>query len=262
MPAKINIGDSWKSISAIKINIGDVWKTVTKGWVNIGDSWKVFYTSQTVTTYTYTTPGRDTLSIPADATQLVIECWGYGGAGSDITSWSSGGVAGGGGGGYSKTTMTNTADFAGKTADITVGASTYIAATLVNINSVDVCKAVKGGDGSGATPGSGAATTYAIGDVKYAGGNGGNRAIDLYSGGGGEGACTTGNGNNASGKTGGSGCDGGDGAKGIDWPYGSNGNTGTAPGGGGSGAFGDGTKSTFYGGKGGNGQVKITVTVG
>ena len=45
MPAKINIGDVWKDVSAMKVNIGDSWKTVSGGWINIGDSWKKFYGS-------------------------------------------------------------------------------------------------------------------------------------------------------------------------------------------------------------------------
>jgi hypothetical protein len=43
---QINIGDAWKSISAvtdIKINIGDTWKTVSAVQVNIGDVWKTVY---------------------------------------------------------------------------------------------------------------------------------------------------------------------------------------------------------------------------
>lgn len=40
---KINIGDSWKDITAIKINIGDTWKNVTKIQINIGDVWKTIF---------------------------------------------------------------------------------------------------------------------------------------------------------------------------------------------------------------------------
>lgn len=36
---KINIGDSWKDVSAMKINIGDSWKDVVAIKQNIGDSW-------------------------------------------------------------------------------------------------------------------------------------------------------------------------------------------------------------------------------
>jgi hypothetical protein len=42
---KINIGDSWKTVSGIKINVGDSWKTVTKAQINIGDSWKTIFGS-------------------------------------------------------------------------------------------------------------------------------------------------------------------------------------------------------------------------
>jgi len=37
---KVNIGDSWKAVTAIKQNIGDTWKTVSAVKQNIGDSWK------------------------------------------------------------------------------------------------------------------------------------------------------------------------------------------------------------------------------
>lgn len=37
---QINIGDSFKSVDAIKINIGDNWKNVTSVKQNIGDVWK------------------------------------------------------------------------------------------------------------------------------------------------------------------------------------------------------------------------------
>ena len=43
MGVKINIGDTWKTVSDIKINIGDAWKTAAGGWINIGDSWKKFW---------------------------------------------------------------------------------------------------------------------------------------------------------------------------------------------------------------------------
>lgn len=37
---QINIGDTWKSVDALKINIGDVWKDVVSVKQNIGDVWK------------------------------------------------------------------------------------------------------------------------------------------------------------------------------------------------------------------------------
>jgi hypothetical protein len=40
---QLNIGDSWKTVTAIKINIGDVWKDVTSAKVNIGDVWKAIF---------------------------------------------------------------------------------------------------------------------------------------------------------------------------------------------------------------------------
>jgi hypothetical protein len=40
---QVNIGDSWKAISAMQINIGDAWKTVAAAKINIGDSWKAIF---------------------------------------------------------------------------------------------------------------------------------------------------------------------------------------------------------------------------
>ena len=40
---QINIGDTWKEISAAKINIGDTWKEVAGMQVNIGDAWKTVF---------------------------------------------------------------------------------------------------------------------------------------------------------------------------------------------------------------------------
>jgi len=37
---QVNIGDSWKEISAAKVNIGDTWKEVAGMQVNVGDTWK------------------------------------------------------------------------------------------------------------------------------------------------------------------------------------------------------------------------------
>ena len=40
---QINIGDTWKTVSAAKINIGDTWKTVSGVKINIGDTWKTVF---------------------------------------------------------------------------------------------------------------------------------------------------------------------------------------------------------------------------
>ena len=43
MAGQINIGDTWKNISAMNINIGDTWKSVAAAQINIGDSWKTWW---------------------------------------------------------------------------------------------------------------------------------------------------------------------------------------------------------------------------
>jgi len=40
---QVNIGDSWKAISAAQINIGDSWKAVEGMQINIGDVWKTIF---------------------------------------------------------------------------------------------------------------------------------------------------------------------------------------------------------------------------
>jgi len=40
---QVNIGDTFKSVSAAQVNIGDTWKTVTSAQVNIGDTWKTIF---------------------------------------------------------------------------------------------------------------------------------------------------------------------------------------------------------------------------
>lgn len=39
----VNIGDSWKAVTAVKINIGDSWKSVVSAKINIGDTWKTIF---------------------------------------------------------------------------------------------------------------------------------------------------------------------------------------------------------------------------
>lgn len=236
MPAKINIGDVWKDIAAIKINIGDVWKPVVKGWINIGDVWKECYSAATEHTFTYTTSGNTTLTIPSGATNLIIECWGAGGNGGEGSS-SYTGYGGGGGGAYSKTTIaTPTAG----TYDITVGYGVNYPSsngdTIVKLSTTVLCKAQGGVGYNTTTGGDGGSSFYGVGDVKYSGGKGANGGA-TYGGGGGEGAHAGGNGNNASGSTGGTGTDGGNGGNGAPGPSQGGGSNGTAPGGGGGGIY-------------------------
>jgi len=45
MAVGVNIGGTWKAITAIGVNIGGTWKAVTSAAVNIGGTWKQFWTS-------------------------------------------------------------------------------------------------------------------------------------------------------------------------------------------------------------------------
>lgn len=207
--------------------------------------------------FIYTDPGDYTLTIPSGSDNLVIECWGAGGNGGNSSRQYCGG---GGGGAYSKVTIaTPTAG----TLDITVGQgskSLNNGDSSVEQSATVLCLA-QGGSAVPSNTVSGAAggsSSIGVGDVKYSGGNGANgQSATFYAGGGGEGACTTLNGNNGVANTGqgGSGCDGGDGGNGG---YGdADGSSGNSPGGGGGGSI-KGGSTARYGGTGGNGKVRVT----
>lgn len=253
---------AWKDVTASFINIGDVWKPIVRALVNVGDVWKQIFPTPATTTYTYATPGSDSLTYPADVTSVVIECWGGGGSGGRARSplnYS----AGGGGGAYSKTTLFYPTP--GQTATIAIGAggTASAAGTAGGTSSVyhsatPICLAVGGGGVADQTGGAtGGASASGTGDVKYSGGNGASGSSSNYSGGGGEGACITANGNNASGQSAGTGCSGGDGGTGFATGANHNGNNGSQTGGGGGGA----TRldTNMDGGTGGAGKVVITV---
>ena len=40
---QLNVGDSWKDVTAVKLNVGDTWKSVTKVQINVGDTWRTVF---------------------------------------------------------------------------------------------------------------------------------------------------------------------------------------------------------------------------
>lgn len=139
--------------------------------------------------------GSTSVTVPNGCVSLGIECIAGGGAGAGENDAISPPIAlgGGAGGGYSKTTINYPT--AGHTISITIGAQRvgiYGDAldgndTFVFVNSVEVCRAKGGGSAVGNTGGLGT-IIGAIGDIKYAGGNGSNGTTTLltyYSGPGG-----------------------------------------------------------------------------
>jgi hypothetical protein len=192
------------------------------------------------------------LLVPSWATQAVIECWGAGGNGANGAASSGGG--GGGGGGYSKATVTVAN---GDHLNLTIGSTDDAKNTYVTRVSVYLCRANRGATPTGATGGAGGGTGTAVGDVKYAGGNGASGS-GTTGGGGGSSAGPSSAGNAASGQTGGSAVTGGGpGADGGD-EYTAGADPSSSPGGGAGG--GGRTDSSALGGDGAPGKIRITLT--
>ena len=129
---------------------------------------------------TYTTPGTQTISIPAGATSVVIECIGAGSSGVPEKT----GTYGGNGGDYAKTTISSLSGYSAlyisvpaATAANTPGASAFVKRD--NSTGTTLCRGYGGG------PGSGSQSLYngSLGDVIHYGGEGANS-----NGGGGAGA--------------------------------------------------------------------------
>ncbi|SFE12325.1 glycine-rich domain-containing protein, partial [Flavobacterium phragmitis] len=218
-------------------------------------------TLQAQTTNTFTSSGS--FVVAAGLSSITAECWGAGGAGGGNNNGTSGG--GGGGGGYSKATITVTPN---TTINYTVG----IGPTGTTASGLDGSASIfstvtanggkggtSGGPGNGGLGGAGITTGTA---TNFTGGNGANGSLVLgsvYSGGGGSSAGTASNGNPGIGLGGGGAAVTGGGAGGAGVLLAGNGANGDVPGGGGGGGLVLLT-GNFNGGKGGNGQIKITYT--
>ena len=207
---------------------------------------------------TYATPGSHTYTIPTGYTAtLQIEVWGAGGGGGTDAAVAKGG---GGGGAYASSTLVLTAG----TYNLTVGlgGQNGSAGTPSDFNDLIVA-AAGGGSTADLTGGLGGSALSSIGDITFSGGNGGAGYSD-NGGGGGEAAGPEGNGMDGATATGiysgaggagnTSGGDGGIGSQRIDnIPAGD----GAAPGGGGGGKHGPGNNNNS--GIGGDGMVVVTV---
>nr|WP_319572595.1 HYR domain-containing protein [uncultured Draconibacterium sp.] len=190
---------------------------------------------QTTRTLTFTSPGKWT--VPAGVAEITVEAWGGGGAGGGSTSNDAGGGSGGGGGGYCINVFTVTP---GQKINYTVGA---------------------GGTGSNGNGTSGGTTLILTLQANGGGGGGANKGT-IGSGGtasGGTTNITGGSGLKGKGNTGGNGGTGASGGAGGNGVSNGKGESGRPPGGGGGG--GEALFSTSYaGGNGANGQIKITYT--
>lgn len=209
-------------------------------------------------TQTVTTPlGSGSFTVPAGVTSITVEVWGAGGRGGSRAG-SNGATGGGGGGAYSRSVLAVTP---GQTINYYVGFGSLSSLpgedTWFSSNTTIMAK---GGSSLGTNitdGGAGGAAAAGFGDVKFSGGNGATSGAD--GGGGGSSAGRAANGTNATTSTGAlAPTDGGNGGVGKSGGQGPGGN-GSLPGGGGGGAKRTNASGTDeVGGKGGDGQIRIS----
>lgn len=236
--------------------------------------------SSTRPTVVLLTAPNGTFTKPAGVTQVLVECWGGGGAGGGSPAGTVGGGAGGAGGQYARKLITYPSAAQNIPYSVSRGSvgglSDGPAGTDTTWNTnVVVAKGGAGGQVAQNNPGvsSGAigSTTGGIGDVVYAGGSGGNGYFQSFtgffisgSGGGGGGSTGAGGDGFGSGPGGGGlgtadyGGNGGDGY--YDFPQDVNGNPGNNFGGAGGGAVSNSLNRS--GGSGGAGLIRVTYTPG
>jgi parallel beta-helix repeat protein len=221
------------------------------------------FTTTAATVQSFTSSGSWT--VPAGVTSVTVEVWGGGGRGGSVTSTSSSEVAGGGGGGgaYSKSVIAVTPGQvipyvvgAGSTTTTAGGDSYFINASTV------MAKGGSSAADNSTTAAAGGASGSGFGTTKYSGGTGAaGTTSGNYGGGGGSSAGTAANGTTATNATGATApTGGGNGGSGRSSSSGV-GTTGSTPGGAGGGAYRSSGTTTYAGGNGVAGQVRLTFYV-
>lgn len=220
--------------------------------------------AQTVDVFDQHGPG--VFVVPPGVTEIIVECWGAGGAGGTRTTNGFGG--GGGGGAYARSVLAVTS---GQSLNFTVGKGGESNTTSVNgghtVFGSGLVEA-KGGNGVNnnvATGGLGGQAIDSQGDVTFSGGRGANGGFGSQSGGGGGGAGSFEDGTNGGSSTSGAalaGVGGNDfgGNGGAGTSFQGPGQPGLAHGGGGSGARRS-SSGTQVGGAGADGAIRITYTL-
>jgi hypothetical protein len=205
-----------------------------------------------------TTTGDGSITLSEDAT-VVVECWGAGGSGADVSSNNAHG-GGGGGGAYASSIL----DLNAGTYNyyVGIGSSTSDAGedTWFSSNTTVMAKGGNSVPTNGTTGAAGGAASDSYGDTKFSGGNGAYAVTTgntKTSGGGGSSAGFSMNGRDGINQAGGEAPIGG-GAGGAGGAVDFNGNPGQSPGGGGGGSATD--KTDKYGGAGADGKIKITIS--
>jgi hypothetical protein len=205
-----------------------------------------------------TTTGDGSITLSEDAT-VVVECWGAGGSGADVSSNNAHG-GGGGGGAYASSIL----DLNAGTYNyyVGIGSSTSDAGedTWFSSNTTVMAKGGNSVPTNGTIGAAGGAASDSYGDTKFSGGNGANAVTTgntKTSGGGGSSAGFSMNGRDGINQAGGEApIGGGDGGDGGDEDF--DGNSGEYPGGGGGGSA---TKTTSRnGGAGADGKIVITIS--
>lgn len=147
-------------------------------------------------------------TVPLGVSSLVsVECWGGGGG---TASWFGSSYGGGGGGAYAKKLSVSVTSGASISYSIGSGGTSLANVAGTNggdtwfVNSTTVL--AKGGKGSvkddtNYLGGAGGSSAASIGNVVYAGGNGGNTVVDMSGAGGGSAATRTGVGTNGANST-------------------------------------------------------------
>lgn len=208
------------------------------------------------TVQTFTDPGEGTFTVPENVSRIEVEVWGAGGSGGNSAR------GGGGGGAYARDTYSVAQ---GEVYSFFVGAGAASNSESAGQTSWFGDSAGLFAEGGGSGRNSGSRAGGSGGSVgTYQGGGGSAGLVSLFSvrgGGGGSSAGTGSDGNDAAGGNGATAPPGGGdgGAEGgtAFWFFGDTGEPGEQPGGGGGGGGG----AFQAGGRGGDGQIRITYRV-
>lgn len=243
------------------INPSAYWKFDEGQGIVVNDSISNFNNGGLSTvTQNYSTSGAYTWTAPSGVTSATVKLWGGGGSGAGSSSTYRFGGGGAGGQYVEKTVSVNPgAGYSVVVAGTQAGGTAGNSGSVGNDSTFASTTVVAKGGAAGlrnATVAAAGSTSGGVGDIVYAGGDGGYRTSG-GSGGGGGGAGTTGAGGNASGSTAGTGTSlsGGDGGAGR--TSSASGNSGVTSGGGGGGAYSASTTG-YTGGTGAQGYATIS----
>jgi hyaluronate lyase len=283
LPRGLSVNTTTGSITGMPTESGMFTATVsaTNGAGRAGYATLAIQVGTSLSNLSSTFGASTTWVCPANVTAVQVECWGAGGAGGSAYKPVSGNAFGGGGAGgsYAKKNSVSVVPGASYTIAIGDGGVSAISPSLNSVSGGDssfgsgssascLAKGGAGGQtvissGSGIVGSGGVGSSAgSVGDVFFAGGNGlvGQGSPTNTGGGGGGSAGTLSLGGNATSYVGAAAVSGGGaGGNGKDSSGNGDGSQGGSPGGGGGGARGSSVGSQALGGKGGAGQVVLTV---